>query len=130
MGDEAIDARLQEWAAWLRGGRSGDGYPTTSVLHESWLPPAPGRAPTMRTSAPRAGDARHKATHAAIATLSVRLANTVVVHYCLRLPAARQAELLECAVSTVYMRLVEARRRIGLELADQRASAGLLRVIP
>ena len=113
MIDDPMDRRLHEWAAWLRGGTRGEGYPTISVLHESWMPPPPGRMPNMRTSSGSGQDARHRETHLAVACLSVRLANTVIVHYVLREPAATAAVMLDCAPSTVSARLVEARRKIG-----------------
>ncbi len=125
MSDDATDRRLHEWAAWLRGGTRGEGYPSVSVLHESWMPPPPGRMPNMRTSTGKGQDARHRETHLAVTLLSVRLANTVVVHYVLREPAARAAEILGCAQSTVWARLVETRRQV-----QARCSAWTAEVAP
>lgn len=114
---DPMERRLQEWSAWIRGGRSGDGFPTISVLHRSWMPPAPGRPPTMRTSRADPAAWRHRALHVALQALSVRLINTVVVHYLMRMPVAEQAAVLECDESTVHARLREARRLLAMMLA-------------
>lgn len=108
--DAEIERRLQEWAQWITLGRRGDGFPVTNVLHESWLPPAPGTTPTMKVGT--GNEARNRETHRAVGSLSVRLANTVVVHYCQRLPIAQQASRLQCGLSTIHARIDEAHRRI------------------
>lgn len=117
MADDAvdtIDARLKDWARWVTIGRSSEGFPKVNVLHTSWLPPTPGSTPTLRVS--RMDDKRHRAMHAAIGALSMRLANTVVVHYCYRLTDAEQCERLGCARSTLHQRLQSARRQISENL--------------
>lgn len=108
-----IEHRLQEWAAWVTV-KGGNGYPVTNVLHQSWMPPAPGTTPTLKAMAGKHGRVRE--THRAIGLLSVRLANTVVVHYCFGLRGQAAAQRLQCAESTVRHRIREAHRRIGLEL--------------
>lgn len=115
MRDGVIEHRLLEWAAWVTV-KGGNGYPVTNVLHQSWMPPAPGTTPTLKALA--GNDRRCRQTHSAIGKLSVRLANTVVVHYCLCLRGQAAALRLQCAESTVRHRVREAHRRIGLTLAD------------
>lgn len=105
--DEAIEARLQRWAQWITIG-DGSGYPARCVLHEDWSIPPAGATPSLKVRAPL--DARE--THRLIGMLSMRLANTVVVHYVLRLPIEQQAERLGCQRPTVYMRLAEAHRQL------------------
>ena len=113
---DVIQNRLQAWAAWLTGGSSGAGYPTKSVLHESWLPPTPGQTPSMRTDG--GGSTRQeRELHAIIAsTLSVRLQNTLVVVYVMRAKPDEQVMRLDCQQSTVRARVSEAKTIIGKAL--------------
>lgn len=111
--DAAIDARLQRWAEAVTVG-DGSGYAVVNPLHPNWSPPTAGVRPGMKVA--RASDVGE--THRAIRRLSLRLANTVVVHYCLRLPMADQAERLECDVSTVGRRVEEAHRQLLALLAS------------
>lgn len=113
--DARIEARLERWAQWVTVG-DGSGYPTTNTLHKNWSPPGGGVRSDMKVARP--GDARE--THEAIRQLSVRLANTLVVHYCMRLPLAEQAARLDCAVSTVESRVVEAHGQLLALLASDR----------
>jgi len=101
--DDRMEALLVEWGQWATVG-DGSGFSTMSVLHPDWSPPSPGLTPTMKTSHP----SRARATHRAIATLSQRLGNTLVMHYCMRLPLAEQALRLDCSVSTVVARVAYA----------------------
>ena len=110
--DAVIEARLQRWGAWVSVG-DGSGFPVMSVLHPEWQPPSPGVTPTMKVG--QATDVRQ--THRAIAQLSQRLANTLVVHYCLKLPVAAQADRLQCAEGTVHARVEEAHRQLAAILA-------------
>lgn len=112
--DDDIHARLQRWAQWLNVG-DGSGYPVMSVLHPEWQPPSPGITPTMKTA--KYSDAR--ATHRAVARLSVKMANTLVVHYCKNLPIAEQARQLECAESTVHTRVATAHRLLQAEFCNK-----------
>jgi DNA-directed RNA polymerase specialized sigma24 family protein len=98
--DEAVEARLQRWAQWVTAG-DGSGFPAMSVLHPSWQPPSPGTTPTLKVGSNN--DAQQ--THRALKQLSLRLRNTVVVHYCHKVPLAEQARRLECAESTVTARI-------------------------
>ena len=116
--DMKIEARLQRWAAAVTVG-DGSGFPTMSVLHPEWQPPSPGQTPTMKTSAH--SDVRE--THREIGFLSMRLANTVVLHYCLKLPLAAQAERLECGESTVIKRLELAHRQLRAAFAESSATS-------
>lgn len=109
--DGGMEARLQRWAAHLTVG-DGSGFARTSVLHPSWQPPTPGQTPTLKVGAHT--DAAE--THRAVGMLSVRLANTLVVHYVMRLPLIHQAERLECAPSTVLNRVSEAHRLLAVHL--------------
>jgi len=108
---DVLEARLQEWARWLAGGVS-VGYPVTNVLHESWMPPAPGQLPTLHTGG--RSTRRERAMHEAIRALSMRLQNTLVVAYVYRLTASEQAMRLGCAESTVRARVGEAKRLLSL----------------
>lgn len=107
--DDRIEALLIEWAQWVKVG-DGSGFSTMSVLHPDWSPPSPGITPTMKT----AKHSRAQATHRAIAQLSQRIGNTLVVHYVQRpaLSIAQQAERLDCADSTVLARVTFAHREL------------------
>ena len=115
MRDGVIEHRLLEWAAWVTV-KGGNGYPVTNVLHQSWMPPAPGTTPTLKALVGK--DHQHRQTHRAIGTLSVRLANTIVVHYCFGLRGEAAGLRLQCAESTVRHRIREAHRRIALWLVE------------
>ena len=112
---DPLPGRLVAWAAWLTsGGSGGEGYPTKSVLHSSWLPPTPGKTPTMASSTGR----RERALHQMIsAELSVRLQNTLVAVYVMRASPAEQVVLLECQASTVRARVSEAKALLARALA-------------
>ncbi|MCU7370246.1 hypothetical protein PEC18_05020 [Paucibacter sp. O1-1] len=107
-----MEQRLLAWAAWVKGGHTSAGYPTKSVLHESWMPPTPGQTPTMR-SAPSCGDVQQQQTHRDILALSVRLQNTLVVVYLDRARPDEQVYRLDCQASTVRARVVEAKRLLA-----------------
>ena len=106
---EFMERRLRDWAHWLSTGDDGTGYPALNCLHPDWSIPGPGTTPTLKVAAPSSV----KETHRAIAQLSQRLANTLVVHYCQRLPLAEQARRLECAESTVIARVDSAHAQLG-----------------
>ena len=117
VGADVMQGRLVAWAAWLTSGGSGEGYPTKSVLHSSWLPPTPGQTPTMVSSTGTTGR-RERALHQLItAELSVRLQNTLVVVYVMRASPAEQVVLLECQASTVRARVSEAKALLARALA-------------
>jgi DNA-directed RNA polymerase specialized sigma24 family protein len=105
-----VEQRLMRWADVVTSGADGSGFPAMSVLHEDWSPPSPGKTPTMKTVT---GSRDVKATHAAIGLLSMRMRNTLVVHYCLRLGADEQAHRLECSIATVYSRLAMAHKHLA-----------------
>lgn len=105
-----VDEALQRWAAAVAGAGDGSGYPTMSVLHEDWSPPAPGQTPTLKV-VHGTGDARR--VHAALALLTMRQRNTVVVHYCRRLSLAEQGELLGCEADTVTKRIGDIHRALA-----------------
>ena len=110
---EAIDDMLRRWAAAVAGEGDGSGYPTKSVLHEDWSPPAPGQTPTMKTVTRGADVLR---VHAAVAQLSMRERNTVVVHYCKRLSLDEQAIELGCQPVTVKKRVEAIHRALAAVL--------------
>ena len=114
--DEAMHLRLVEWAQWRKCG-DGSGYPTMSVLHESWSPPSPGMTPTLKVAAPSSA----RATHRAMQGWSVRLRNTVAVHYLTNMPIAEQAQRLDCAERTVYERIEQAQALLRQALAERGA---------
>lgn len=107
---KTVDDMLRRWAAAVAGEGDGSGYPTMSVLHEDWSPPAPGQTPTMKTVS-RGRDVER--VHAAVAQLSMRERNTVVVCYCKRLSVAEQAEQLGCAAVTVEKRVEAIHRALA-----------------
>ena len=111
--DAAIEARLQRWASFVTVG-DGSGFPVMSPIHPEWQPPSPGITPTLKVSP--ASDVRQ--THRAIGRLSLRLANTVAVHYCLRLPIAEQAQRLGCAPQTVHGRIESAHAQLRVLLRE------------
>lgn len=105
--DTQVDRALQVWAEWLQVG-DGSGYPTKSVLHPQWSPPSPGVLPSLKVGAPSVASV----VHLAVRRLSLRLANTLVMHYVLRPPIAEQAERLGCQVNTLYARVEQAHREL------------------
>lgn len=111
--DDRIEQMLVEWAQWLKVG-DGSGYSTISVLHVDWMPPSPGITPTLKTSHP----SRVRRLHRLIGLLSRREADTLVVHYCMRLAVEDQAVRLECAVSTVHARIESIHKRLRAWLVD------------
>jgi len=113
---DVLHRRLQAWATWLTAGGNADGYPTKSVLHSSWMPPAPGMSPVMATTAAH-GNRQERQLHGLISNaLCVRLQNTLVVVYVMRASAAEQARLLDCQQSTVRARVREAKSLIARAL--------------
>lgn len=111
-----VEARLQRWADVVTSGRDGSGFPSINVLSREWMPPTPGTTPTLKVAA---SVSDIKATHHAIGLLSLRMRNTMVVHYCLKLPVAEQAERLECAERTVLGRVEAAHRLLSKTLSLQ-----------
>lgn len=111
--DDVIERRLQAWGAWLAEGGCGDGYPSKSVLHESWLPPAAGSVPSIKVGR---GDAAERAVHAAVRLMSVRMANTLVVTYVYRQAGQARALRLECQESTARARVQQAKRLLHQHL--------------
>ena len=110
--DLAMHLRLVAWAQWVRVG-DGSGYPTMSVLHEDWTPPAPGITPTLKVAAPNAA----RRTDTIMATWSDTLRATVMVHYCYPgMTVAQQAELLGCAERTVVDRVERAQLLLRMAL--------------
>lgn len=112
---DSMEWALQAWAAWLNGSGNGAGFPTKSVLHESWLPPQPGMTPSMQTGGRSYRSER--LLHKCIQCLSVRQQNTLAVVYVRRMPVAEQVTLLECGASTVRVRVMQAKRALSAMLA-------------
>lgn len=112
---DGIERLLQSWGEWLSmGTNGGDGYPRTSPLHHSWMPPSPGMSPAMKASR---GDRTLRVLHSAIGIMSMRLANTLVVVYVQRVPPSEQALRLQCGESTVRARVREAKLKLRAALS-------------
>lgn len=107
-----VERRLQEWAAWFNaGGTNGVGWPMKSVLHPSWMPPAPGTV-VQAASAVRLGDQRERQVHAAIGGLSDKLIVAVVVRYAKRLPFADGAAVAGCGEQALKARVARAHEQL------------------
>ncbi len=103
---------LERWAAWLQGsGAAAAGYPTKSVLHPSWLPPASGMVPVMHTT-PASNCRQERAVHAVVCGMSKTMQDTLVVVYVWRKSEAERAAALQCQPSTVRARVAQAKRQI------------------
>lgn len=114
--DLRLERRLVEWGQWATSGQRGSGYPTKSVLHESWLPPDPGSTPAPQMSL--GNDAERWVTHRAIGQLPIKLQDAVVVRYCrLAMTVSEQAVRLKCSESTLRVRLASARKLIKQSLS-------------
>lgn len=111
---ETMERHLLAWGGWLQGGRRVDGYPVTNVLHESWLPPSPGMTPTMKVGG--RSDRIERVVHGAVAGMSVRMQNTLVVVYVMRASPAEWPERLGCAEATVRQRVQQAKRVLWREV--------------
>lgn len=109
--DARIEERLQRWAQAVTVG-DGSGYPVMCTVHPDWTPPSPGITPTMKVG--HSSDVGQ--TQRAIARLSLRMRNTVVVHYVVKPPIAEQARLLDCTVGTVYQRIDAVHAALQFEL--------------
>lgn len=112
---EVMERRLQAWGAWLAGGGCGDGYPSKSVLHKSWLPPTAGTLPSIKVGG---GDASERQMHAAILTLSERMARTLLLTYVHRISGQERALRLQCQEATVRARIHEAKRYLLAKLSE------------
>lgn len=104
--DDQMHQRLLEWAQAVTVG-DGSGYPTMSVLHEDWTPPSPGITPSLKTSPHSSA----RQTHRIIAQMSLRLQDTLTLHYCFPgLSLEEQALRLGCGVSALHKRIDTAHR--------------------
>lgn len=117
--DLDIDGRLQRWAQYVTTG-DGNGYAAINPLSSDWSPPSPGTMPTLKTST---SSHEVRETHRALKQLSdeqgnLRLVNTIVTHYCLRLSTADQARQLGCEVRTIELRIERAHRRLRQILGE------------
>jgi DNA-directed RNA polymerase specialized sigma24 family protein len=111
--DVEMHERLVQWGQWITVG-DGSGYPTMSVLHKEWQPPAPGLTPTMKVAAPSSA----RQTHRVISRWSMRMRNTVVLHYGRNLPIGQQAMLLSCSVRAVHARIELSHRLLRSDLSE------------
>lgn len=108
---QEIEELLRLWATMARVNFGGSGYPSMSVLHPNWSPPAPGQTPTMKTGGRLNAVIR---VHQAIGQLSLRARNTVVVVYASGpIPAAEQAARLNCEVKTLEKRIEAIHRELA-----------------
>lgn len=105
---DAVERRLLAWGAWVAGGHQ-VGYPMTSVLHENWMPPAPGQLPTMQAAR---STAQERQMHGLVEKLSLKLRNTLVVVYVLRLPLGQREQRLQCEAGTVRVRITQAKAQL------------------
>ncbi len=105
---DALERRLLNWGAWLAGGHQ-VGYPMTSVLHENWMPPAPGQLPTRQAAR---STAQERQLHGLVQQLSLKLRNTLVVVYVMRAPVAERALRLQCEAGTVRVRVTQAKAQL------------------
>lgn len=112
---DVMQHRLIAWAAWLTTAGNGAGYPTKSVLHDSWLPPSPGQVITMRACA-AGNNHQERRIDTAIRQLSGRLQDTLAVVYLMRAKPAEQAQRLDCQDSTVRARVAQAKQQLSLML--------------
>jgi len=115
--DAKIAARLQRWAQWVTAG-DGNGYAAMCVLHEDWMPPAPGTTPTLKIGTSTDARETHRAIDVIRRTHSLRLSNTIVVHYCLKLPVRDQAERLACTERAIELRIERAHNLLAQILAE------------
>lgn len=99
----AIEARLLRWAEACTVG-DGSGYATMSVLHKDWSPPGGGQTPSLKVA--RTSDVHETAR--AVAQLSFKLHQALIVHYCKRGTVQRQCEEIGCAESTLHLRIERA----------------------
>lgn len=117
VADDVLQERLQQWGAWLAaGGRPVSGFPTKSVLHQSWMPPSQGvlHSRVVRT----VSDRRERELHRCIGRLSVKLSNALIVVFVHRVPPDEQAVRLGCQQATVRARIAHARSRLRVMLAQ------------
>lgn len=105
--DTGMDALLVAWAQWLMVG-DGSGYPKRNVLHPEWSPPTSGMTPTMSSAPSSVGPS----THAAIGQMSLRMRNTLVVHYVKGGPVVAQCVELGCSVSVLRTRIDTAHQHL------------------
>ncbi|MCU0920179.1 MAG: hypothetical protein MUF08_03185 [Burkholderiaceae bacterium] len=108
---DTMERRLLAWGAWRVAGNSGEGYPTRSVLHPSWSPPAQGLRPGMRIAA--RCDAEERQLDGIIGSLSVRKRDALFLVYCKRMTLHAAAEVLHCSgPDAVRLRIMQAKREL------------------
>ena len=99
---DVMEQRLREWAEWIGVNGAAGGFPRKSVLHPSWLPPAPGGMP-MAAAHPQPRQ-REIELHQHVLQLPIRQQNALCVVYLMRRTIAEQAALLNVKGSTVRAR--------------------------
>lgn len=112
---DMVERRLLEWAAWKMRGRSGDGYPTKSVLHPSWSPPTPGRTPTMMTTS-AGSETRERQVDECVQELRPKLRDAIVVRYLMRADIDEQVRRAGCTADGVRKRVQMAKEEIAIAL--------------
>ena len=112
---DMVERRLLRWAAWRKGGRSADGYPTKNVLHPSWTPPSAGQTPTMTVTCNN-DDAERHIDHC-IRQLRPKLFDAVVSRYLLRETIEQQVERAGCTAEGVRKRIQTAKALLASELS-------------
>jgi DNA-directed RNA polymerase specialized sigma24 family protein len=113
-GQEALDQMERElvaWGAYVAGGRDASGYPSMSVMHPNWQPPAKGGASKL----PRrvVSYAREQWVDAQVRTMSRKLQDALVARYVMRMSLHDQALALHCELSTVQARVSAAKRKLA-----------------
>lgn len=101
---EWVEARLREWAEWVRSqGQSdkGTGYPTRNCLDPDWGRPGRGAVPTFKVVI----QGRGSVTHFHLQALSVTLQQTLVLVYLENLAVVEVAKRMGTSASTVDQRL-------------------------
>ena len=103
MSDSLIVERLRRWAEWLQV-RNGGAYPSTNILHPSWMPPSGQRGSAVRLSGASDGPATHRVL-CEPGLLSEKQLKLVELIYLRRLTHFEAAFVMECAESTISKRL-------------------------
>jgi hypothetical protein len=117
--DPRVESMLHAWAEFVSVG-DGSGYPTVSVLHKSWMPPAPGRSPTIKVARSSAAACM---VHRALHVLGTKWRRVAVVHYVKGGPIVWQAEQLGCQPGTVHARVEALHAKLAVEFCKMESPA-------
>lgn len=112
-----VEARLLEWAEWIRShGQSdyGTGFPVRNCLDPDWGAPSTGQRIGFKIVMRGKG----AATHQALRDLSITVQQTIVLHYVENMPTIQVARRLKCACSTVDQRIWKAHSELARVLRN------------